>query len=88
MLQGCRDKTEQQRVQTVLLHYPLYWPSQSDCSRAYGDFAQFHLSDGIGILDALIAETAVGHNLSLATFNEKHYRVIPALSLIQPYQRK
>lgn len=33
------------------------------------------------------AETAIGQNISLVTFNEKHYRVIPDLDLLQPYQR-
>lgn len=87
LLQGCRDKLEQQQVETILRQYRLYWPSQLDSSRAYEIFAHFRLSDGIGILDALIAETAVGHKLPLATFNEKHYRIIPDLNSIQPYQR-
>ncbi|MFO7681980.1 MAG: type II toxin-antitoxin system VapC family toxin [Chloroflexota bacterium] len=87
LLQGCRDKLEQQQVEAILRQYRLYWPSQLDSSRAYEIFARFRLSAGIGILDALIAETAVGHKLPLATFNEKHYRVIPDLNLVQPYQR-
>jgi predicted nucleic acid-binding protein len=87
LLQGCRDKLEQQQVETILRQYRLYWPSQLDSSRAYEIFARFRLSDGIGILDALIAETAVGYKLPLATFNEKHYRIIPDLNLVQPYQR-
>jgi predicted nucleic acid-binding protein len=87
LLQGCRDKNEQQRVEMILRHYPLYWPQSDDCVRAYADFARFRLSDGLTILDALIAATAIGHNLPLASFNEKHYRVIPGLRLIQPYHR-
>lgn len=87
LLQGCRDKPEQQRVEAILGQYRFFWPSQLDSSRAYEMFAYFRLSDGIGILDALIAETAVGYNLPLATFNEKHYRVIPDLNVVQPYQR-
>lgn len=87
LLQGCRNKAEQQQIEVVLRRYQQYWPSQIDCTRAYDTFAQFRLSDGIGLLDALIAETAIGQNIPLATFNEKHYRVIPDLDLIQPYQR-
>ena len=87
LLQGSRNKSEQQHVEAVLRRYPLYWPSQADCSRAYNRFAEFYLSDGIGILDALIAETTVGLGLSLVTFNEKHYRVIPGLNLVRPYRR-
>jgi predicted nucleic acid-binding protein len=87
LLQGCRDKVEQQRVEIVLRRYLLYWPEATGCAHAYANFARFHLSDGLTILDALIAATAVGHNLPLASFNEKHYRVIPGLRLLQPYDR-
>lgn len=87
LVQGCRNKVEQQQVETLLRHYPLHWPSQLDSSRAFHLFSEFYLSDGIGLLDALIAETAVGLKLPLATFNEKHYRVVPDLDLIQPYNR-
>jgi predicted nucleic acid-binding protein len=87
LLQGCRDKAEQQRVEAVLRRYLLYWPEPAGCAHAYTYFARFHLGDGLTILDALIAATAVGHNLPLASFNEKHYRAIPGLRLIRPYDR-
>jgi tRNA(fMet)-specific endonuclease VapC len=60
LLQGCRDKAEQQRVEAVLRRYLLYWPEPADCAHAYTNFARFHLSDGLTILDALIAATAAG----------------------------
>jgi hypothetical protein len=37
------------------------------------------------LLDALIGATAVGLNEQLATFNVKHYKVIPGLQTVQPY---
>ncbi len=46
-----------------------------------------HLSDNIGLLDALIAETAIGLHAKLATFNVKHYHVIDGLQSLQPYTR-
>jgi predicted nucleic acid-binding protein len=87
LLQGCRNRAEQQRVENLLRPYKLYWPSQVDCERAFEDFAAYHLSHNIGILDALIAETAIGLGVELATFNEKHYSVVSALQMIQPYIR-
>ena len=51
------------------------------------NFASFHLRHHIGLLDALIAETAIGQNAELATFNKKHYGVIKELKIIQPYKR-
>jgi len=88
LLQGCRDRQEQQLVEKVLRPYELYWPSWADCTRAFDDFAAYHLGHNIGILDALIAETAVGLGLELATFNERHYRVVSALRTIRPYIRE
>jgi predicted nucleic acid-binding protein len=58
-----------------------------DCMRAYGDFSAHHLSSGIGLLDALIAEIAVGLGVKLATFNGGHYRAVAALEVLQPYER-
>ncbi len=88
LLQGCRDQEEQRRVERVLRPYTLYWPGQVDCARAFDDFATYHLSHALGILDALIAETAVGLGVVLATFNAKHYSVVSALQTIQPYARE
>lgn len=87
LLQGCRNREEQQRVENVLRPYTLYWASWVDCARAFDDFAAYHLSHTLGILDALIAETAVGLGVELATFNTKHYSVVSALQTIQPYER-
>lgn len=74
LIQGCRDRTEQRQTEQLLRPYARYWPTQADCARAFDDFVAHHLTDGIGILDALVAETAVGLGLGLATFNERHYR--------------
>lgn len=46
------------------------------------------LSHELGILDALIAETAVGLNMELTTFNTKHYSIVATLQTIQPYARE
>jgi predicted nucleic acid-binding protein len=88
LVQGCRDRREQQGVEAVLRRYALYWPARIDCARALRDFVAYRLSHGIGILDALIAETAVGLGSELATFNERHYRVVSGLSIVQPYHRE
>jgi len=88
LLQGCRDRDEQRRVENLLRSYTFYWPGKTDCARAYDDFAAYYLGHSIGILDALIAETAVGLGVQLVTFNEKHYRVVSELQMLQPYPRR
>jgi predicted nucleic acid-binding protein len=47
----------------------------------------FVVMEGLGLLDALIAATAVGHGGVLNTFNERHYRMFPGLTTVRPYQR-
>lgn len=87
LLQGCRDGREQRRVKNSIRPYALHWPTPTDCMRAYDSFAKYRLSHSIGLLDSLIAETAAGLGVPLATFNDKHYRVFGGLQLLQPYSR-
>jgi predicted nucleic acid-binding protein len=63
------------------------WPTEKDCDRALADFSQFHLSQGLGLLDALIAATAIGQGAKLCTFNLKHYSAVVGLVLSAPYIR-
>jgi predicted nucleic acid-binding protein len=85
MIQGCRNLAEQQRVEVELQRFTWFWPTAADCQRAYQDFVDYYLSHHLGLLDALIAHTAVGQHQPLATFNVKHYGVITGLQTIQPY---
>lgn len=87
LLQGCQNTKEQKKVEKALAAYPLYWGEPQDCDRALKTFATHHLSHNIGLLDALIAETAIGFGAEIATFNVRHYGVLKELKTIQPYQR-
>lgn len=87
LIQGCQNAREQKQLEKILAAYQLYWPDSDDCNRALKSFSDHYLSDNIGLLDALIAETAIGLNADLATFNVKHYRVIKRLQVVQPYKR-
>jgi predicted nucleic acid-binding protein len=85
LLQGCQNLADQQRVESQLRRFALYWPTAVDCTRALDDFAAYRLSHNLGLLDSLIAETAVGLAQPLATFNVKHYGVLTTLQTLQPY---
>lgn len=87
LIQGCRSKSEQRPLEKFLRPYVLYWPDRADCARAFEDFVSLYLSRGLGLMDALIAEIAVGAGADLATFNTKHYSAVRALRTIQPYER-
>lgn len=88
LLSGCANKQEMNMLMNTLKPYKIHWPAESDCQRALNDFHQHHLSDNLGILDALIGECAAGLEVPLCTFNVKHYKVIPRLMVEKPYEKK
>jgi predicted nucleic acid-binding protein len=65
----------------------IVWPTEVDCNRALSDFVTYRLSHGLGLLDALIAASAVGMSIPLCTFNNKHYKMMQRLKTVQPYER-
>jgi hypothetical protein len=87
LIQGCKTRTEQRRMQRELMEYSIIWPSPEICDEAVAMFAQYYLSHNLGIIDALIGQLAVSLDLPLHTFNHKHYAAIPKLKLAQPYSR-
>jgi predicted nucleic acid-binding protein len=85
-----QDALNAQQVRTALkliATLPILWPREPDCARALADFSVLHLSHGLGLLDALIAATAIGRGATLCSFNVKHYRAVRGLTLLAPYLR-
>jgi len=87
LVQGCRDKAEQYRLHRVLSNFSIIWPAAENCDQAVATYYKFHLSHNAGLLDVLIAHTALGHDLLLYTFNNKHYSFLKKLHTIQPYPK-
>jgi len=87
LIQGCRNKVEQERLRRELATYGIVWPVPADCDEALDVFTEYHLSHNAGLLDVLIGQTAVALEVPLYTFNQKHYRFIPGLQTIQPYEK-
>ena len=87
LIQGCRDKAEQYLLERELHSYGVIWPSPTACNEALSIFADYYLSHGLGIHDALIGRMAVSLKIALCTFNQKHYSVISGLNILQPYER-
>lgn len=87
LVQDARNALEVKRAMQLVAPFQIVWPSSVDCARAMSDFAAYHLSHGLGLLDAMIAATAIGMSAPLLTFNVKHYRVVPGLVVVQPYSR-
>ena len=87
LIQGCRNKAEQERLQRTVAPYGVMWPTPDDCDRALELFLQYRLSHGAGLLDVLIAQTASSLGVPLYTFNQKHYQFLSELQTVQPYPR-
>ena len=87
LVQDARNGREVRQALKLVAPLQVVWPTNADCARALSDFTAYHLSHGLGLLDALIAACAVGLSATLFTFNDKHYRVVPGLVTAQPYTR-
>ena len=86
VLYGAQNMAEQRNVDIWLRQFEILWPSEADAETARL-LARYRLSDGIELTDAITAAIALRHNMSLVTFNVKHFRAIPGLSTLQPYER-
>jgi predicted nucleic acid-binding protein len=84
---GCKNKKEVRDVDKLLKPMQIVWPSPQECRNAGKVFPALHLSANMGILDALIAACAVGAGATLCTFNVKHFKNFPGLSVEQPYPK-
>lgn len=87
VVKGCRNAMELRRVERIVSPYSIYWPTPADCQNALGFLSQLHFSHSLGLVDALIAATAIGQEATLCTFNVKHFAAVPGLVTEQPYGR-
>jgi hypothetical protein len=83
LLQGAHDKSQQRLVKRFLsdMGFATLPLTENIGYRALIYIEEYGLSSGMRAGDAIIAATAVENNLTLATSNEKHFRVIKDLQL-------
>jgi len=60
LIQDARNLQEVRAALNLVSPLPIVWPTTADCNRALADFAAYHVSQNVGLLDALIAACAVG----------------------------
>ena len=87
LVQDARNSDEVEKALALVDGLEVVWPSEAECQTALEQSSKLHVSHGLGVLDALIAATAVGHGGVLNTFNERHYRMFPGLTTVPPYRR-
>ena len=88
LIQGCANQSQTDHARSMFELFALAWPSDGDCDSALDAFPRLHLRDGTGLIDVLIAYTALGLDAELCTFNVKHFRNVPGLRIEQPYKRE
>jgi predicted nucleic acid-binding protein len=87
LAEGCRNKDDLAAVLKMpKIVYPV-WPDTVTLELGFDLHTQYHLSHSLGILDSLIAATAIGQGATLCTFNVKHFAAVPGLTTEQPYVR-
>jgi predicted nucleic acid-binding protein len=82
---ACLNRAELRNVQKFLRSFTLLWPAETDMQRALNEYLLLRLAHGIGMIDTVIAATATGADLTLATLNVRHFRHIPGLKILRPY---
>lgn len=87
ILQGARNRREQETLIAQLDDYHLVLLEAGDSEQALRWFEGYHLGHGVGIMDCLIAASALRVGKPLYTFNVKHYRVFPGVNVQEPYSR-
>ena len=85
LVRGCLNGVELRMVQRLLATMVTVPISEAVSQRAYHLVGTYALSHALDIPDALIAATALEHELTLFTVNIRDFRMIPALDVIRPY---
>jgi len=87
VLQGAQNRREQKTLIAQLDHYHVVLLEADDSSQALEWFEAYHLSHGVGMMDCLIAASALRVGQPLYTFNVKHYQVFRGVQAPEPYRR-
>lgn len=87
LIQGAQNSQQVRDALKLVAPLTIVWPTEADYVRALSDFAALHLTQGLGLLDSLIAACALGRSATLCTFNTKHYRAVEGLAIQEPYKR-
>ena len=85
LIAGCRNKAEVEKAQKLVADFTLIQLSAIISAKAYALMLDDSKSHGLAIPDALIASTAMAQQLELATDNERHFKMIPELTVKRPY---
>ena len=84
MIVGCENNSELKALEKFLERFVILPMSEDVSQVAVHVLKTYRLSHGLKIADALIASTAIAHNIPLISKNQRDYRFIKTLTLL-PY---
>lgn len=85
LVEGVRDSRELALLEGLLAGYEVVYLTPADCMWASEQHRRLHLSHGVGVMDALIASSAIRLDVPLYTLNLKHFQLLPGVRAIRPY---
>lgn len=85
LIQGCRNAAELHRLEQFLRRFAVRGLSEPIGSIGTSLMRRYRLGHGLLLPDALIAATALEHEVTLYTKNVRHFRMIPGLTVVRPY---
>ncbi len=85
LVDGVRGSEELVHIDRLLVGYEVVYLTPSDCAWASEQHRRLRLSHGVGVIDALIASSAVRLDTPLYTLNLKHFQPLPDVKAVRPY---
>jgi len=83
LLQGARDKKELQVIKKKLLSFRLLNLDQVIFDSATQLINNYGLSHSLALPDAVIAATAIYYQIPLYSYNQKDFKFLPEIQLMQ-----
>jgi len=84
-VQGATDREKRAQAIRFLRQFRIEHPTEDDNRWAMRQTANFHLSHGIQLQDAMIASVAARLTIPLYTTNLKHFQPLPSVDAKKPY---
>jgi hypothetical protein len=82
---GCSNKNELKIIDDFSGMFNILTTMPQIVTNAAKILRDHYLKDGIEIIDALIASTAIDNNIPLYSKNIKHFTSVKNLALVEPY---
>ncbi|MDZ7586576.1 MAG: type II toxin-antitoxin system VapC family toxin [Patescibacteria group bacterium] len=81
LVQGVRNKKELKMFEEIVSGFDLDWSSREIGIKAIEILKELKLKQGIGLVDAILAATALTRKLVLVTDNVKHFKFVKELKV-------